>query len=112
MCEIFSYHTFPLAIFRQCQRTDDWCNTIIEYLTNKQECEKSIELEELQFYQKQLHQALIKNEFRINQTTELIEKQTRTNAEPPTTIYVPLVPPALVAIAIEYAHWNANNGHI
>ena len=52
-----------LQIFRQCQRTDAWCNTIIEYLTNKIECEKSIELQELKKYQQQLHQALLNNEF-------------------------------------------------
>ena len=76
------------------------------------ECEKSIELEELKTYQKQLHSALIKNQFRINNKTELIEKSIESSSDTPTTIYVPLVPPALVSIAIEYAHWNAYNGHI
>ena len=94
-----------IKIFRQCQRTDDWCQSIIEYITNYDTFKDSIELEELKEFQKQLYKALIKNEFVINDKTELIEKILLTDDEPPITIQVPLVPPALVTIAIEYAHW-------
>ena len=40
------------------------------------------------------------------------EKKITTDDDPPKTIYVPLVPPALVTIAMDYAHWNSNKGHI
>ena len=69
-----------------------------------EECKQSIEFDELKKYQQQLHRALINNEFSINSKTELIEKTIQLENDPPTTIRVPLVPPTLVEIAIEYAH--------
>ena len=62
-----------LNIFRQCQRTDDWCQTIIDYLTKYEEFKNSIELIQLKKYQTLLHSKLVNNKFRINQHSELIE---------------------------------------
>ena len=95
-----------LSVFRQCQRTDDWCQSIIECLTDYDKFKDSIELEELKLYQQQLHRALINNEFQINKKTELIEKKiiVENESKEEEIIHVPLVPPALVTTAIDYAH--------
>ena len=97
-------------LFRQCQRTDDWCQSIIEYITNYEQFKNSIELDELKKYQVILYRELINNKFQINSESQLIEKQI---ISPITNQphWVSLVPPSLVITAIEYAHWNQNNGH-